>query len=98
VLPQLSVTLDNSSGAAPTSWQVTISQKDPQGHSWATASPTGGTVPAGQSTTLTIRPITSLCKDMQGSAGPITYTITMSYSQSGQPGSQTVTDTVTPPA
>ncbi|HEY7348657.1 MAG TPA: zinc ribbon domain-containing protein [Ktedonobacterales bacterium] len=96
-LSPLQVTLDNRSGGASATWQAAITQTDPKGHIWATASPARGTVPAGQTANVTIRPISTLCQDMQGSAGAITYTVSVKYSESGQTGSLAVTDTVTPP-
>jgi hypothetical protein len=97
-LPQLSVTLDNSAGSSPVTWQATISQTDPQGHVWATASPKSGTLASGAKAALAITPIKSLCQDMQGSVSPITYSVMVSYLETGQPESQEVTVSVTPPA
>ncbi|HLW02607.1 MAG TPA: zinc ribbon domain-containing protein [Ktedonobacterales bacterium] len=97
-LPQLAVTLDNSAGSSPVTWQVTITQTDPQGHLWGTASPKSGTLASGAKATLSITPITSLCQEMQGSGSLIMFSVTVSYTQNGESSSQRITDTVTPPA
>ncbi|HEY7357451.1 MAG TPA: zinc ribbon domain-containing protein [Ktedonobacterales bacterium] len=97
-LAPLSVTADNSVATASVTWQVMISDTDPQGHVWATASPTGGTLAGGKRATFTITPIKSLCQDMQGSGEPTAYLVSITYTQAGQNGIQRVADTVAPPA
>ncbi|HEY7357365.1 MAG TPA: zinc ribbon domain-containing protein [Ktedonobacterales bacterium] len=97
-LAPLTVTADNSVATASVTWQVTISDTDPQGHVWATASPTGGTLAGGKRATFTITPIKSLCQDIQGSGEPTTYLVSITYTQAGQNGIQRIADTITPPA
>ncbi len=93
-LPALVVTLDNTGSNVAVNWQINITDTDPAGHVWATASATSGTVPVGQSQMVTITPISTLCQDMAGVGA--SYTAPVSYSAAGQSGQSTVTDAVSP--
>lgn len=94
-LSSLSVTIDNTGSNVAITWQVNITDTDPMGIVWASASPTGGTVPAGgQSGPITITPGSTLCQDMS-SGQTIPYTAVFTYSASGQSSQAiTVTNTV----
>jgi hypothetical protein len=88
--------IDNSKSTAALTWQVTISDMDPAGKVWATASPTSGTVPAGQQAQTTLTPISSLCQDLAGSKSPASYHAVVSGSAAGQSKQVTITVTVKP--
>jgi hypothetical protein len=90
------VTLDNTGSTVAVDWQISISDTDPAGNVWATASQISGTVPAGQSATVTITPISTLCQDMTGASGAINYTAIISNTPAGSTNQATVTDTVSP--
>lgn len=92
------ITLDNSRNAAPATWQVSITQKDPQGNIWATASPTSGTLPAGQTATVTVTPLAALCQELQRGGQPVPFSLAVLFTIQGGPAQQvTITDSVTPP-
>jgi hypothetical protein len=93
-LPALVVTLDNTASNVAVNWQITITDTDPVGNIWATASAASGTVLAGQSQTVTITPISTLCQDMGGVGA--SYTALISYTAAGQNGQNTITDAVSP--
>jgi|GEM_PF-2483085 len=84
------ITLDNTGSNVPVSWMITITDQDPAMNTWATPSAWNGTVPAGQSATVTISPISTLCQDMAGASGNYTAVVSWQSSQA------TVTDAVTP--
>lgn len=97
-LDALRVLLNNSGSTVSVDWQVQISDTDPAQTFWAVASPTSGTVAAGQQDTLTITPRSFLCNDLQNSS-TTTFTVTITYTAEGQ-GQQSITisDVVTPVA
>lgn len=93
-LDPLNVTLDNTGSTIAVNWQVQISDTDPAGNVWATASPTSHTTAAGGQDTLTITPRSFLCSDLNSSA---TFTAIITYGPSGAtPASIIVSDAVTP--
>ncbi len=96
-LSPLSVTLDNTGSTVAADWEVSISDSDPAGNVWATASNVSGSVLAGQSDTLLIIPFsnttTTLCKDMQAAQSPMSYRVVLTAPNQ----SVTITDTITPP-
>ena len=97
-LSPFSVTLDNSASTVAVDWEMNISNTDPAGNIWATASNVSGTALAGQSDTITITPFanktTTLCADMQAAPAPMVYSATVLAPNR----SVTIHDTVTPPA
>jgi hypothetical protein len=92
-LSALTVTIDNTGSNVDVNWQVSITDTDPMGNVWATASQASGTVLAGQSASVTITPTSTLCQDMS-TGQTLPYTAVFSYSGAGQNGQTTVTDTV----
>ncbi|HEX6777688.1 MAG TPA: hypothetical protein VF099_05765, partial [Ktedonobacterales bacterium] len=92
-LSALTVTIDNTGSNVDVNWQVSITDTDPMGNVWATASQTGGTVLAGQSASITITPTSTLCQDMT-TGQTLPYTAAFSYSGGTQSGQATITDTV----
>lgn len=92
----LTLTINNSKSTVALTWQVTITDTDPAGKVWASASPTSGTIPAGQQAQVTITPISSLCADMAGAQNPITYRAVVSGSAAGQSKQVTISVTVRP--
>ncbi len=92
----LTLTIDNTRSTAALTWQVTITDTDPAGKVWATASTTSGTVAAGQQAKTTLTPISSLCQDMAGSKNPFPYHAVISGSAAGQTKQVTITVTVKP--
>jgi hypothetical protein len=92
----LTLTINNSKSTAALTWQVILTDTDPAGKVWATASPTSGTIPAGQQAQVTVTPISSLCADMAGSQNSITYHAVVSGSAAGQSKQVTIAVTVKP--
>ncbi len=92
----LTLTINNSKSSVALTWQVTITDTDPAGKVWASASPTSGTIPAGQQAQVTITPISSLCADMAGAQNPITYRAVVSGSAAGQSQQVTISVSIKP--
>jgi hypothetical protein len=61
-LPGIHVTLDNTGGLAPVTWQVQITQVDASGALWASGMPKNGTVAAGKTAQVLVKPEKSLCQ------------------------------------
>jgi hypothetical protein len=98
-LPALMITLDNSRNAVSASWQANITQKDSQGHIWAAANPTSGTIPAGQTALLKVTPLATLCQELQQGGPPVSFLLMVVFTLQGSVAqTATVIDTVTPPA
>jgi hypothetical protein len=95
-ISSLTLTIDNRQSTTALTWQVTITDKDPAGKVWATASTTSGTVAAGQQAKTTLTPISSLCQDMANSKNPADYHAIISGSAAGQTKQVTITVTVKP--
>jgi hypothetical protein len=93
----LQLTLDNSQSTVSVAWQANTTDTDPQGNTWASASPASGTVLAGQTATLAITPGSALCGDMFFSTSSLTYTAVLSQTALGQTNNVTISDTVAPP-
>ena len=97
-LDPLTFSLYNS-GTVPVDWYASITDPTPDGKlPWAVAGAPYGTLPAGQSATLTITPDPSLCgqlaKAAAKAAAPVTYHVTIFYAGIG---GASITDTITPP-
>jgi hypothetical protein len=93
-LDPLTFTLYNS-GTVPVDWFVSVPDPTPDGKlPWAVAGAPYSTLPAGQSSGLTITPDPSLCALLAHATAPVTYHATIFY---GGVGGSTITDTVTPP-
>lgn len=56
------VTLDNTGSKGAVSWSFAAADKLASGAPWATASPSQGTVPAGQTATFTLTPDPGVCR------------------------------------
>ncbi len=90
-LPPKTLLLDNSGSTAPVYWQVQITDTDHGMSPWATASPTSGSVLAGQAGTLLIIPAKHLC---QHAKNTVTYHVVLIYQGAGLSGSLGLTDLV----
>ena len=94
-LGTLNVFLDNSKSNVAVEWWVSVGQAAPDGkESWAAVSQPYGTLMAGQSQSLGITPISTLCTQLAGRGEPVMYTATVLY---GGVGGIAITDTITPP-
>jgi hypothetical protein len=96
-LPPITLTLDNSGSNVPVNWQVSITDTDPAGTIWATASATSGSVAAEQTGTLTLTPVPTLCNDLRQTLAPVAYKANFTYRYKEQTQTTTFTDTIAPP-
>jgi hypothetical protein len=95
-LQPLTFRLVNSSSAVAVDWFASIPDATPDGKlPWAVAADPYGTLPAGQSATLTIIPDPSLCAQLAQKDKPVTYHVNVMYAGIG---TYAITDTITPPA
>jgi hypothetical protein len=94
-LDPVKLTLDNSGSTVPVDWYADIKDKTPDGKApWAVADDPYGTLPAGQTTMVSIIPDKSLCGLLASSSRPVTYHVMIGYA--GSYGI-TLTDTIAPP-
>ncbi len=96
-LAPITLTLDNSGSNVPVTWQLQITDTDPAGTVWATASANSGSVAAEKTATLTLTPVATLCNDLTKVLTPVSYKANVTYSYKGQQQTITFTDTVAPP-
>ncbi len=64
VLFPFNVTLDNTKSNIAVSWNALITDKDSAGIPWATVNPLNSVVEAGQTSSLTLTPYSSICYDL----------------------------------
>jgi hypothetical protein len=96
-LAPVTLTLDNSGSNVPVNWQVSITDTDPAGTVWATASADKGSVAAAKTGTLTLTPVPTLCNDLSKVLAPVAYKANFTYSYKNQTQTTTFTDTIAPP-
>lgn len=90
-LPSFTVTLDNSRSTVDVSWNVEIvDHVGASGHLWASASPTSGIVPAGQTRELLITPESAMCNDSQNVVPDATYHAGIVFSPVGPLGNKII--------
>ncbi len=96
-LAPITLTLDNSGSNVPVDWQVSITDTDPAGTIWATASASKGSVAAEKTGTLTLTPVPTLCNDLSKTLMPVAYKANFTYAYKNLTQTTTFTDTIAPP-
>jgi hypothetical protein len=73
-LPAITLALDNSASNVAVTWTASISETiGGSGTTWASASPTGGSIPAGATEHITIIPASNICTLSQSVVPDATY-------------------------
>jgi hypothetical protein len=86
------VTLDNTGSNVAVTWQFQPSGTDAYGNVWASASPSSGTVSAGQVATFSVNPDQGVCYGANSYNG--TATLALSFPQGGWQPNIALTDTI----